>query len=244
MTKNKKMVRVALPVFMLGLAFAGTGIASAHGMAGFGGGMGIKGDPAQLFTQQAALLGVSVNEVKNAWASGKDLMTLAKEKGINEQTLRVKMKAEHEVQMKTHLDAQVKAGTITQTQADAMIANKAKKDAEMDQIKATALGISVADLVNYQSAGKTVADIIKEKGLNATTVHKAINSGMQTARIAEETTRIQEMVTKGIITQEQANKRIETMKTAPQKGNKKMGDHKGGMRPGGAREFGGAMRGF
>lgn len=235
--KQKKIARVALPAFVLGLALTGAGVASAHGMAGFGGGVGMKGDPAQMFTQQAALLGTSVDEIKNAWASGKDLMTLAKEKGISEQMLRTKMHTARETEMKAKLAAQVKAGTITQAQADEMIASKAKKEAAMQQVKASALGISVTDLTNYQSAGKTVAAIIKEKGLNATTVHKAINTGMQTARITEETARIQGMVTKGIITQDQANKRIETIKTNMQNPKAVMKEGKGMRGHGGPMGF-------
>lgn len=229
---KQRITRVAFPALVLGLALTGADVASAHGVGGVmkgNMGVGAKDDPVQMFQDQAVVLGVTVDDVKNAWASGKDLMTFAKEKGLTEQTVRAKMHAQQESQMKVHLAAQVKAGRMTQAQADEIVAHKAKKDAEMQQVKATALGISVADLQSYQSAGKTVTDIIKEKGLNSVTVHKSINTGMQSVRIAEETARIQDMVTRGVITQEQANKRIETIKTNTQ--NPKAGTKKAkGMR--------------
>lgn len=70
------------------------------------------------FTQEAAMLGLTVDDIKNAWAEGKDIKTLAKEKGISEAALKVKMEAARDAEMKTKMQALVTAGTITQAQAD------------------------------------------------------------------------------------------------------------------------------
>lgn len=235
MNINKKtLTYITLPVLTLGIMTSGVGIASAYSNPssqheirdsefkqkhpkGFGEGA-LKGehpeeDLSARFTQQATLLGVSIDEVKNAWAGGKDFKTLAQEKGISEQVLRSKMDAARETEMKIRLAANVASGKITQAQADAIIAQKATHEASMKQILATALGISTAELDTYKAAGKTPEDIIKEKGLNADTVHQAIKTAMDASRLAEETSRIQALVAKGVITQDQANKRIETLKT-------------------------------
>lgn len=75
-----------------------------------------------MFTEQASLIGASVDEVKEAWASGKDLRTLAQEKGITEEQMQTKMKAKRDEQMKTQLATLVSKGVITQAQADKRLA--------------------------------------------------------------------------------------------------------------------------
>jgi hypothetical protein len=130
---NKKYLAYAL-VPMLGLGIIGAGaasIASAHGtgggMMGFGGfgGFGQQATPAQIaerqtsqFQAEAELLGISVDEVKAAWAAGKNLKTLASKKGITAAQLKEKMQAKRQEMMKSHLDALVSQGVITQAQAD------------------------------------------------------------------------------------------------------------------------------
>lgn len=81
----------------------------------------------ELFTKQATLIGVSTEEVKNAWAEGKDFLTLAKEKGLTETQLKEKMKAERTAQMKAQMSALVSKGVITQAQADKRIATMEAK---------------------------------------------------------------------------------------------------------------------
>jgi hypothetical protein len=106
------------------LSIAALGVMSASAMGW--GGMGMANlTPEELatkhttmFQQQATLLGISLADVKAAWASGKDLKTLAKEKGISETDLQAKMKTAREAQMKEHLQALVSKGVITQAQAD------------------------------------------------------------------------------------------------------------------------------
>jgi len=120
--KNKKLFAYALAL-TLGVGALGTAsVASAHGFFGM---MGSQATPEEIasrhqsmFQAQANLLGVSVDEVKAAWAQGKTMLDLAKEKGISEETLQTKMKAQRTEQVKTQLQNLVSKGVITQAQAD------------------------------------------------------------------------------------------------------------------------------
>ncbi len=118
-SKTKILMYAALPI--IGLGILGYGTASA---AGWGMGMG-RMDPEQFvsaqqskFQAEAELLGVSVDEVKNAWANGKTLLEIAKEKGVTQEQLQVKMKEVRLKQMKDSLQTLVDKGVITQAQAD------------------------------------------------------------------------------------------------------------------------------
>lgn len=108
---------------------SGLMFASAHmgGMGGgFEGGMGGDMDSTRLtarFEQDAKMLGVNVSEVKDAWADGKSIFDLAKEKGIATSTITAKMQESRAAEMKTKMDALVTSGVITQAQADKKMAN-------------------------------------------------------------------------------------------------------------------------
>ncbi len=118
---RKKLVSYAIiPAFALTLV--GAGLASAHG---FGTGFGKNLSPEEIaqtqqdrFTEQANMLGISVDEVKSAWAQGKTLQQLATEKGISTEQLQAKMKTQAEERMKSMLQTLVEKGIITQSQAD------------------------------------------------------------------------------------------------------------------------------
>jgi Asp-tRNA(Asn)/Glu-tRNA(Gln) amidotransferase B subunit len=71
-----------------------------------------------LFTREANLLGLTVDEVKSAWAEGKNLIELAKEHGISKEDLIAKMKALAAEKADAHLQILVEQGVITQAQAD------------------------------------------------------------------------------------------------------------------------------
>ncbi len=110
------------------IAAVGALSASAMGMPGVGGMMGnlsadeIATKHTEMFQKQATLIGATVDEVKTAWAEGKDFVTLAKEKGVTEDQLQAKMKAERDAQAKTQLQNLVTKGVITQAQADKRLA--------------------------------------------------------------------------------------------------------------------------
>lgn len=107
------------PVMTLGLL--GAGVASAHGLF-LGMGNLNPADAATrqqtMFSQQAQMLGVSVDDVKNAWAKGESLQDLAKEKGITQDQIEQRMQQAMKDQQQAVLKALVDKGVITQAQAD------------------------------------------------------------------------------------------------------------------------------
>lgn len=126
---NKKLLAfMAVPA--LGLSLLGMSAASAHGL-GFGG-MGFLGANFSaddfvtrhntMFQSQAALLGLSVDEVKAAWASGKTMQALAKEKGISATDIQKRLADARATQMTAQFKALVDKGVITQAQADQRLA--------------------------------------------------------------------------------------------------------------------------
>lgn len=106
------------------LLLVGAGTAFAHG--GFF--MMKNSDPDALakqwterVTQEAALLGISTDEMKVYWSQGKTLWDIAKEKGVSNDELATRMKAQREDQIKKSLQVLVDKGVITQAQADARL---------------------------------------------------------------------------------------------------------------------------
>lgn len=117
------------------MSLVALGAVSASAM-GFGGMSNLTPDEiatkqSTMFQEQATLIGATVDEVKTAWAEGKDLRTLAKEKGLTDEQLKAKMTAKRDEQMKSMLTSLVTKGVITQAQADkrlaTMLAQKANK---------------------------------------------------------------------------------------------------------------------
>ncbi|MDD5146605.1 MAG: hypothetical protein PHN39_02595 [Candidatus Pacebacteria bacterium] len=117
--KKKILLYSLFPALILG--FVGVNAASAHGwFEGF-----TSLDPDQMaakqqtmFQNEADLLGISIGELKDAWAEGKTLAQIAQEKGITQQQLQDRMKQKREEQQKSYLKALVDKGVITQAQAD------------------------------------------------------------------------------------------------------------------------------
>ncbi len=118
--KNKIIAYAFIPaVFSFGLL--GTTIASAHGLFGSAPLL----TPEQLserqqtmFESEAKILGISVADLKEAWADGKTFKQIISEKGLSEADIKSRMQAERDAQMKTQLSQLVAKGTITQAQAD------------------------------------------------------------------------------------------------------------------------------
>lgn len=125
--KHKIALYALVPLLAAGMF--GTQAASAHGMGGMGRGImfGGFGKPTPdeiatrqqaIFTYQAQLLGISVEEVKAAWAEGKTLPDLVKEKGISNTDIEARMESAYQEQLNAQLQALVEKGVITQAQAD------------------------------------------------------------------------------------------------------------------------------
>ncbi len=124
--KNKLLMYAIFPV--IGLGLLGFNAASAHGMFG-GFGSVAEMTPEQIITRQqamfqneAAMLGISTDDVKNGWAEGKSLIQIAADHGINKEQLQQKMKDAQIAQLRSQLDILVANGTITQAQADKRMA--------------------------------------------------------------------------------------------------------------------------
>lgn len=118
---KKKILMYAIIPALGFSALIGVGAASAHGFFGMFNNLTpeqIGTQQQTMFQQQADILGISVDDVKNAWAEGKSLKTLAEEKGITQEQLQAKMKEARLQQMKSNLQILVSQGVITQAQAD------------------------------------------------------------------------------------------------------------------------------
>ena len=91
--KHKILAYAFIP--MMGIGLVGTNIASAHGLfGGMGQGMGfglhanvsldeIATRQQAMFENEAKILGLSADDVKNAWAVGKNVSQLMEEKKID-----------------------------------------------------------------------------------------------------------------------------------------------------------------
>jgi hypothetical protein len=71
------------------------------------------------FQREADLLGITIDEVKSAWAEGKRLMEIAKDHGISKDVLKERRMAQAKAHTEEHLQILVDEGVITQEQADA-----------------------------------------------------------------------------------------------------------------------------
>ncbi len=118
---NKTKYLVIPAVVVVGLLAGST--VSAHGFGGF---FMAKGTPQEIsvqweqrLTQDASLLGISLEEMKTYWSQGKNLHEVATEKGLTKEQLQEKMKVAREAEHKAFLSALVSQGKLTQAQADA-----------------------------------------------------------------------------------------------------------------------------
>ncbi len=121
---KKKTLLSSLAV--IGFAsLAGISFASAHG--GFGW-LGSNIDPEKfaegqqaMFQEQADMLGININKVKNYWSEGKSLKEIAAAENITTKQLQEKMKQAREEKIKAQLQSLVDKGIITQEQANARL---------------------------------------------------------------------------------------------------------------------------
>jgi hypothetical protein len=117
--KKKYLIYTILPA--ISFAVLGAGIASACGWFGGFGNLSsdeIASRQQTMFQQEAQILGIGVDELKEDWASGKTIRQIMEEKGITQEQVQARMKELQTQQMKTFLQALVDKGVITQAQAD------------------------------------------------------------------------------------------------------------------------------
>jgi hypothetical protein len=117
----KQKILVYFVPAVLGFSLLGANVVSAHGL--WGGMTNLSSDEIAnreqaMFQNEANLLGISVDEIKNGWAQGKTLQQIATDHNITPDQLKQKMKDAQLNQIKTQLQALVNKGIVTQAQAD------------------------------------------------------------------------------------------------------------------------------
>ncbi len=131
--KKKYLVYAILPVMALAIfAIWSANKVSAYGLReGLGGVIGWFGIPPnpltpqqtaqmqkQMFESKAQILGISVDEVKEAWAQGKSPEEVIEEKGLNQEEIQARAREALKQRLTEHLQVLVDQGVITQAQAD------------------------------------------------------------------------------------------------------------------------------
>ena|GEM_PF-2181229 len=233
-TKRWWVLTLGLAAVLIGLA-AVPSLAAADGAASFFGKVGrvarLQGSGPMmggarigpLDDQVSSLLGMSLADLRAARQSGKSLAEIAADKGISRDTLVSGM-------LKLHQDAvaaRVADGTLTQTQAEQLLANmKTRTEALVDgkgfgpgpgpmkggcgigplhdQV-ASLLGMSVTDLQAARQSGKSLAEIAADKGISRDTLVSGMLKLHQDAVAAR--------VADGTLTQAQADQMLASMKT-------------------------------
>jgi len=117
--KKKYLAYAILPV--LALFLSGTGIASAHGWLG-----GVNNATPEeivqhqetMFENKAGLFSISVDEMKDYWAEGKNFKEIAEAEGITQEQLQEGMIEGRKEQAQNHMQTLVDNGVISQDQAD------------------------------------------------------------------------------------------------------------------------------
>lgn len=117
--KKKYLLYGMIPAL---LGVGGLTAASAHGTFGWRGQtdpVGMATDQTQRFEQEAEVLGIDVEKVKEYWAQGKTPRDIIEEEGLNETDIQTRMREIRQENIKKQLQSLVDQGVITQAQADA-----------------------------------------------------------------------------------------------------------------------------
>ncbi len=117
-TMKKILVYSFLAIGLFGLL--GVGIASAGWFGHFS-----DASPEEIaqhqeimFQKKADFMGISVDEMKNAWAEGKNFKEIAEEQGITQEQIQERMRETKEEYLQNRFQAMVDNGIISQGQAD------------------------------------------------------------------------------------------------------------------------------
>ncbi len=157
-----------------------------RGGPGFGmmGHWGWGGPAKSLIAVAAEKLGMQPSELIQELQNGKTIAALAEEKGVDLNTIVDAVVASQQ----TRLDDLVKAGRLTQEQADALLAlARSNVTDRLSQsflhpfIAAAAekLGMAPADLIKELQSGKTIAALAEEKGVDLNTIVDAIIAALR-----------------------------------------------------------------
>jgi urease accessory protein UreF len=189
---------------------AGDGLGPLFGPPG-GPGHGFHhgGPPIAGLDAAATYLGLTEAQLHEQLDSGKTLAQIAKAQGKSTDGLKQAMLAG----AKTHLDADVKAGKLTQAQADKILADLSSRLDNLIQngfgfhhggppiagldAAATYLGLTPAQLRTQLQSGKTLAQVAKAQGKST--------DGLKQAMLADAKKHLDAAVKAGKLTQSQAD---------------------------------------
>jgi lambda repressor-like predicted transcriptional regulator len=124
----------------------------------------------------ANVLGTTTDKIKADRDNGKSLDETITSLGLDKNTVMQKLQASHDADMKANLAADVASGKITQAQADEMTKKMTEMKTKRDETVAKALGITTDELTTLTKSGKSIDDIITEKGLSKDTVKAALDA--------------------------------------------------------------------
>ena len=226
-----------------------------QGQRGFGWGMG---DQVEL-EAAAKALGMSADELATQLWGGRTLADLAEKKGVDLEEVQAAIEAAQATEMRAAIQQAVEQGSLTQEHADWLLKGidqgfepgfrfgeghgpgfKGGFDGGMPgevglDAAAKALGLTTDELSGQLSAGKTLADLANEKGVDLADVRAAVEAD-QAAAMSDS---IKQAVEDGTISQAQADWLLEGLEKgfigAPGLGRPFMG---GGFHGRGPQDFG------
>lgn len=203
-------------------------------------------DNTKFLEEHASILGITVDDLKVRMESGKSIKDIATDLGISEETLQAKMeeiRAAHQAEMKAKIQQEVTDGKITQAQADERIANMEKgpkggkgnrpegrgpgegrgmkDDTKFLEGQASVLGITVDDLKARLESGKLIKDIATDLGISDEALQAKmaeVRAAHQAERKAEMTTKLQQEVAEGKLTQAQADEMLANLENPKEHG--------------------------
>ncbi|MFH0873344.1 MAG: helix-turn-helix domain-containing protein [Candidatus Komeilibacteria bacterium] len=122
--KYNKMLTYALIPAMLGIGVLGANVAAAHGMFGFGMASTLTPDEIatrqqDMFQNEAQILGLTVDQVKEAWSQGKTMQQIIQDYKLDATQIQTHLKDAAIAKQKAQLQTLVDKNIITQAQADA-----------------------------------------------------------------------------------------------------------------------------
>ncbi len=188
-----------------------------------GGGFGMRGGRFDYETA-ADLLGMSEEELISQLKAGETLADLAEKAGIDLQTLRDAVTQSKIDDVRSKIEQAVNDGEMTQAEADWLLSGiengyrpglgvENRQTAGLEAA-ATALGLDVDELSNQLWAGRTLADLADQEGVDLQTVLDAMEATHSEAARA----RIEAALADGTITQEQADWMLEGIENGYGKG--------------------------
>lgn len=200
--KNK--IKLVLPVIILIGGFA----ISANSVLAFSNAQQLPKNNNHLQIQ-AEVLGVSVDDLQSKLNSGETMKSIVESAGYTAQTFRDAVQVKRLEKFKTHLDKMVSEGKITQEQADKRYKAAVEMESWMEErqekifsAKAEVLGMTTDELKSKLDSGSKMKDLISDTGLSQEELQSKMNEKINQI----EKDHLEELVSEGIITQEQADK--------------------------------------